>query len=123
MPIEDGLDCGHSGNITTQDITAHGKSIFKVVILTHELIAGKAHMRVCDDCQGWEVGHLFYGVLPHPTGQGRSMGTKNLPDNVAFIKRLFNRDTCANGILHIQQGHAAAISKLSTQGMTADKAT
>ena len=103
-PIEDELDCGRSGNVTTQDITAHGKSIFKVVILTHESIAGKEHIHICDDCQGWEVGYLFYGVLPHPTGQGRTMGTKNAPDNVAFIiERLFNRDTCGNDILHIQQ--------------------
>jgi len=120
-PIKDKLDCGHSGTVTTQDITVEGKSVFKIVILTQQSIAGKEHIHVSDDCKGWEVGHLFYGVLPHPTGQGRSMGKKNVPDNVAFVKRQFNRDTCGNDTLYIQQGHAIATSKLSTNEMIAER--
>ena len=49
------------------------------------------------------------------------MGKKNVPDNVAFVKRLFNRDTCGNDTLYIQQGHAIATSKLSTNEMTAER--
>ena len=47
--------------------------------------------------------------------------TKNAPDNVAFVKRLFNRDTCGNDTLYIQQGHAIATSKLSNSEMAAER--
>ena len=33
-------------------------------------------------------------------------------DNVAFIKRLFNRDTCDNDTLHLQKGHASDTKEL-----------
>ena len=71
------------------------------------------HIVISDDCQGFEVGHLFYGILPHPTSQGVAMSKKNLGDNVAFIKRLFDRDTCGNATLYLQQGHAKATNELS----------
>jgi len=120
-PIRDKLDCGHSGKLTTQDITSQGKSVSKIVILTQQSVPGKEHIHVSDDCQGYEVGHLYYGILPHPTGQGRAMGTKNAPDNVKLVQRLFNRDTCGNATLYIQQGHAVATSKLSSKEMTIER--
>ena len=49
------------------------------------------------------------------------MGTKNVPGNVAFIKRLFNRDTYGNDTLYIQQGHAADISKLSQKELNDER--
>ena len=114
-PLADNLDCGDYGTIATQTSTANGTSIYKIVILSEktDLAAGKEHIRISDDCQGYEVGHLFYGIMPHPTSQGIAMSAKNLNDNVAFIKRLFNRDTCGNEILYLQKGHAAVTRKIS----------
>ena len=118
-PIADRLDCGATGGLTTQISTVNGTStIYKTVILSQEpalVAAGQQYTIISDhdDCQGCEVGHLYYGIIPHPTSQGTAMSTKNLNDNVAFIKRLFNRDTCGNEILYLQKGHAAVTRKIS----------
>ena len=94
-----------------------GTSIYKIVILAPEpdpVSPDNQHIVISDDCQGFEVGHMFYGILLHPTSQGVAMSGKNLDDNVTFIKRLFARDTCGNATLYMQKGHAKATNELSS---------
>jgi len=120
-PLADNLDCGETGALTTQHSTVMGTSIYKIVILGPEpdpVSPDNQHIVISHDCQGFEVGHLFYGIIPHPTSQGVAMSRKNLGDNVAFIKRLFNRDTCGNATLYLQKGHAKATNELSHAQMS-----
>jgi len=115
-PLADKLDCGECGSLVVQNSTVCGTSIFKIIILSpsQDLVAaGQQYTIISDDCQGCEVGHLFYGIMPHPTSQGTAMSIKNLSDNVAFIKRLFNRDTLDNDTLYLQKGHASDTKKLT----------
>jgi len=125
-PLADNLDCGDGGTLVTQTSTANGTSIYKIVILSEEpdlAAAGKEHIHISDDCRGYEVGHLFYGIIPHPTSQGVAMSAKNLGDNVAFTKRLFNRDTCENDTLYLQKGHATATRNISQKEFSKVKAS
>ena len=120
-PIADRLDCGATGQLVTQTSTVNGTSIYKIVILSQEpalVAAGQQYTIISDDCQGCEVGHLYYGIIPHPTSQGTAMSKKNLKDNVAFIQRLFHRDTCGNDTLYLQKDHAKDTRKLTKSEIT-----
>ena len=121
VPIGDQLDCGVSGGLTTQISTVNGTSIYKIVILSQDpalVAAGQQYTIISDDCQECEAGHLYYGIMPHPTSQGTAMSKKNLNDNVAFIQRLFKRDTCGNSTLYLQKDHAKDTRKLTARLIT-----
>ena len=112
---------GFRENIKVRILGREKKYFYKIVILSQDpalVAAGQQYTIISDDCQGCKAGHLYYGIMPHPTSQGTAMSKKNLNDNVAFIQRLFKRDTCGNNTLYLQKDHAKDTRKLTKSEIT-----
>jgi len=69
-------------------------------------LARGEYIRVTHECHGFEVGHLYYGVMQHPTSQGHCGATQCKPQKIRLIRKLFAKDTGANRTIYLQKGTA-----------------
>jgi len=80
---------------------------------TNEADGDQQWVVIAPDFKCTEVGHVFYGILPHPGAAGIARCARDVQQNAEFLQRLYDRDVADHATIYLQKSYADA-SKLTT---------